>query len=307
MPPSPSFLASRFRETTAPVLACARRAARAFTRGHRRFRAMIQKRRPRPLSLLFREKGAAPSIRGTFHRSKTNDHGILADCLRRSAPISRFCHRDSAPDATSPGAVSRFGLAPVHHAYENTRAASLGIDVVERLLQHDTKSGHTFESSSHLARVDRPKPGHAFLSTLRLLCSRRFIGRGCERHGLPLARKFSLSAMPLFRDSSEQRASLARGDVPAERTESEECRALSRRKGRRSSPSSTHLGHPWSSSRAPGAWRATIALRRPRLIRKRPIREERTLSGEPRCLPSSGPPSRRRSLLTPTMHRPLHS
>lgn len=150
--------------------------------------------------------------------------------FRRSAPISRFCHRDSAPDATSPGAVSRFGLAPVHHAYENTRAASLGIDVVERLLQHDTKSGHTFERSSHLARVDRPKPGHAFLSTLRRLCSRRLIERGCERHGLPLARKFSLSAMPLFRDSSGPRASLARDDVPAERTESEECRAPFRRK-----------------------------------------------------------------------------
>jgi len=104
------------------------------------------------------------------------------ECLRRSAPISRFCHRDPAPDATSPGAVSRFGLAPVHHTHENTRAASLGIGVVERLLQHDTKSGHTLMSPSHLARVDQPKPGHAFLSF-----------GGCERRAIPLARSVSLS------------------------------------------------------------------------------------------------------------------
>jgi hypothetical protein len=51
----------------------------------------------------------------------------------------RFCHRGSPSDAPSPGAVSRFGLAPVHPAAGATRA-SLGSDVVVRLLQHDTKS-----------------------------------------------------------------------------------------------------------------------------------------------------------------------
>jgi hypothetical protein len=45
------------------------------------FDAMFQERRPRPLSLLFREKGAAPSVRGTFHRSRTNDPGILANAF----------------------------------------------------------------------------------------------------------------------------------------------------------------------------------------------------------------------------------
>lgn len=55
-----------------------------------------------------------------------------------ASTIPRFCHRGSPSDASSPGAVSRFGLAPVHPR-RRSNARFFGRDVVVRLLQHDTK------------------------------------------------------------------------------------------------------------------------------------------------------------------------
>lgn len=56
-----------------------------------------------------------------------------------ASTIPRFGHRDSPSDIPSPGAVSRFGLAPVHPR-RRSDTSFFGRDVVDRLLQLDTKN-----------------------------------------------------------------------------------------------------------------------------------------------------------------------
>jgi len=138
--------------------------------------------KPRSLRPSSREKRTASSTRGAFHRSRARDHDILSDALLRPAPISRFCHRDPMRDADSPGAVSRFGLVPVHRPRASTRKASLGSCVVERFLQHDTKRGHTLRAlrPSHVL-TSRGQDTLSLRDTPFRACGRRAMRRfSCE-------------------------------------------------------------------------------------------------------------------------------
>jgi len=86
-----------------------------------------------------------PVKRERLPRSETPSIETMPEDPRRPfelpppAPtIPRFCHRGSSSDVPSPGAVSRFGLAPVHSRRRSGMSFSER-DVVVRLLQHDTK------------------------------------------------------------------------------------------------------------------------------------------------------------------------
>jgi len=152
----------------------------------------------------------------------------------RSESIPRLCHRDSTPNATLPGAVSRFGLAPVHRPRENTQQASLGVGVVGRLLQHDTKRGHTLRAlrTSHVwtgRSQDTLSPHHAVTGEVR----------GCEQ------RNRSLGALASSRAYMRQPRPPRPRNLPA----------TPLRIAWRSSPSSTCLEHPSSSMCAREPWR----------------------------------------------------
>ena len=71
-----------------------------------------------------------------------------------------------------------------------------------------------------------------------------------------------------------------------------------------SSPSSTRLEHPTVIDACAWALERPTAAHQPRLSLQRPLREERTPSGEPGCLPSSGSFERRGSLLVSANGRP---
>lgn len=110
---------------------------------------------------------------------------------------SRFRHRDSSSDAISPGAVSRFGLAPVHSSSFPVKEGELARLWARRrrstsATQHEVQTHRAIASC--LARV-LAKARHALLGRPRRLrqvqCS-----RGCERRPTPL-RDWALAGLPL--------------------------------------------------------------------------------------------------------------
>lgn len=147
-----------------------------------RFRAnasgeVDQDRSSRP----FVKKEQCSATRSAFHRPSTHDRDTLAGILVGPVSIPRLCHRDSTPDATSPGAVSRFELAPVHRMRLSARGFS-GHGVVERLLQHDTKRGHTLRAlrPSHVL-TSRGQDTLSLRDTPFRACGRRAMRRfSCE-------------------------------------------------------------------------------------------------------------------------------
>jgi hypothetical protein len=71
---------------------------------------------------------------------------------------ARFCHRGAPPAVVSPGAVSRFGLAPVHGDRHEFDLRFVGArDDFVRALQHCTTRGHTPRLLATSPREARPK------------------------------------------------------------------------------------------------------------------------------------------------------
>jgi len=144
--------------------------------------------------------------------------------------------------------------------------------------------------------VDQPKPGHAFP------CDTVAGSAGSERcaHS-EIVRALRPSRFqdvpPLLREGA---------CTPTEGTESEEPQAgcVFEDEPLQSSPSSTRLEHPHVIDACAWALERPTAAYQPRLSLQRPLREERTPSGEPGCLPSSGSFERRRSLLESANGRP---
>ena len=89
----------------------------------------------------------APSI-----DRKPRDRDTLSGDLEGWCRFRGFATTTRPPTPFRPARSPACGLAPVHCARENTQAASLSVGAVERLLQHDTKRGHTLRDlrTSHV-------------------------------------------------------------------------------------------------------------------------------------------------------------
>lgn len=81
-----------------------------------------------------REEKTASTTRDGFHRTMPKDprHAHPFECERPSSAstVPRFCHRGPSSDASLPGAVSRFGLAPVH-SRRHRRCRRCGVNFFE--------------------------------------------------------------------------------------------------------------------------------------------------------------------------------
>lgn len=147
--------------------------------------------------------------------------------------FARFCHRGAPPAVVSPGAVSRFGLAPVHEDRREFDLRFVGArDDFVRALQHCTTRGHTPRILATSPREARPK-GRITLSP------RAHRLAAMEGDGERRAHEIQPCAAP--RGRGHQLEARRPGDI--------ESRALPRRKG--SSPGST-------MSRAPRGHRSRV-------------------------------------------------
>lgn len=74
------------------------------------------------------------------------------------ATLARFCHRGTSPDVVSPGAVSRFGLVPVHGDRHEFDLRFVGTATSSFELCNDyTTRGHTPRALVTSLREARPK------------------------------------------------------------------------------------------------------------------------------------------------------
>lgn len=104
------------------------------------------------------------------HRASPTENAFALDdappfqtSLARRMPMvpattTRFCHRGSSPDVVSPGAVSRFGLAPVHGDRHEFDLRFFGAATSSFELCNDcTTCGRTPRALATSPREARPK------------------------------------------------------------------------------------------------------------------------------------------------------
>lgn len=156
----------------------------------------------------------------------------------RSTPISRFCHRDSTSDVTSPGAVSRFWASTTvipQPEPENRRALTSSTDFCNTT----TMRGHLLATASIPRACFWSVPGHVASGRFRIV-------RSCEQ-----CTDFVLPKSATGRDSP------SRGCFPI---------------GNARAPTQRISNTPWSPFRAYVALEKLVAFRKGR----RPIRQRRS-------------------------------